>query len=108
MVPAWEGEAAAWASLEALAVDRPLDGEVVAWCRLVAGNRGDEAAIARFGRWAEINTAPSMLPPFARVTTTAQTTPPSVFNDYSLLYRRPVPADQIVAVLPHLAWRERP
>ncbi len=109
VVPAWEGDAGSWTALEALAAAHPLDADAVGWCELVAGKRRDQAAISRYGRWAEINDSPATLPPFARVTTaTAQTVPPSVFDDYALLYRRPVPADQIVSILPRIARQDHP
>jgi O-antigen ligase/tetratricopeptide (TPR) repeat protein len=109
VVPAWEGDAGSWAALEALAAAHPLDADAIGWCELVAGNRHDQAAISRYGLWTEINGSSANLPPFARVTTAmTQTVPPSVFDDYALLYRRPVPADQIVNTLPRLAWQDHP
>ena len=109
VVPAWEGDAPSWAALEALAAARPRDADAVGWCTLVAGARRDEAAIGRYRRWTEINDSPAELPRYARVTTAAaRTVPPSVFDDYALLYRRPVPADQIVSILPRIAWQDHP
>jgi tetratricopeptide (TPR) repeat protein len=109
VVPAWEGDAGSWAALEALAAAHPLDADVVGWCELIAGWRGDRAAMIRFGRWAQLDDSPATLPPFAHVTTAmAQTALPSVFDDYGLLYRRPVPADQIVGILPQFTWQDHP
>ncbi len=109
VLPAWEGDADSWTALEELAAAHPLDADAVGWCRLVAGTRRDQVAISRYGRWAEINDSPATLPPFARVTTAmARTAEPSVFDDYALLYRRPVPADQIVSILPKLVWQDHP
>ena len=109
VIAAWDGDADAWAALEALAAAHPLDADVVGWCELVAGQRHDQAAIGRYGRWAELNDSPASLPAFARVTTgLAPTASPSVFDDYALLYRRPVPPDQIVGILPQLAWQAEP
>lgn len=109
VVPAWEGDPGSWAALEALAAAHPLEADAVAWCELVAGKRHDQAAISKYGRWTEINGSPATLPPFARVTTElAQTAPPSVFDDYALLYRRPTPADQIVSILPQLNMQDHP
>lgn len=109
VVPAWEGDAGSWAALQALAAARPLDGDTVGWCQLVAGNRRDEAAMSTYERWAEINGSPTTLPQFARVATgMVQTVPPSVFDSYDLPYRRPVPADQIVSILPKLSWQDHP
>jgi O-antigen ligase len=110
VVPAWEGDAGSWAKLQALAVAHPLDSDTVGWCRLVAGHRGDQAAISMYARWVQITELPiNAVPQFAHVTNgTVQTMPPTVFSDYELLYRRPVPADQIVGILPQIAWQDHP
>jgi hypothetical protein len=109
VIAAWDGDAGAWAALEALATAHPLDADVVGWCELVAGQRHDQAAVGRYGRWADLDNSSASLPAFARVATAlARTAPPSVFDDYALLYRRPVPADQIVSILPQLAWQDQP
>jgi O-antigen ligase/tetratricopeptide (TPR) repeat protein len=109
VVPAWDGDADSWEALQALAAAHPLEADAVGWCELVAGKRHDQAAISRYGLWAEINGSPATLPQFARVTTAmTQTVPPSVFDDYALLYRRPVSADQIVSILPRIAWQDQP
>jgi O-antigen ligase/tetratricopeptide (TPR) repeat protein len=109
VVPAWQGDAAAWTALQALASARPNDADVVSWAALVAGHRGDQAGIDRYRRWAVINDSPAALPPFAHITDAlTQTEVPSVFDDYGLLYRRPVPADQIIDILPQLTWQDQP
>ena len=79
------------------------------WCWLVAGRLTDVPAVNRYRRWAVIDDSPATQPPFARVTTAmTQTLPPSVFDDYALLYRRPVPTDLIVDSLPRMGWQDRP
>jgi O-antigen ligase len=109
VIAAWDGDAGAWAALEALAIAHPQDADVVGWCKLVAGQRHNQAAVGRYGRWADLDNSSASLPAFAKVTPAlAPTAPPSVFDDYALLYRRPVPADQIVSILPQLAWQDQP
>ncbi len=110
VIPAWQGDADAWDALQALAAERPADGDTLAWCQLIAEQRRDQAAIDRYRLWIEINGSPlGTRPQFARVTTAmTQPVPPSVFDSYELLYRRPVPAAQIVGLLPQVAWQGGP
>lgn len=109
VVPAWEGDLEAWAALKLLAASRPLHADTLGWCALIAGRLGDDDAARRCGRMTQISLSPAALPPFAKVTTgRARTLPPSVFDDYTLLYRRPMPADLIVDGLPKVTWQAEP
>jgi hypothetical protein len=106
LVPAWGGDATARARLVALAESRPLDIATASWCQLIAIHVGDGASALRFSAWLGVLNVGA---PVARVVFGA---PLQVPNDgidrYGSLYRRPVPAELVVGILPQLAWRAQP
>lgn len=108
VVPAWEGDATAWATLQTLAAARPLDPDPAGWCELVAAHRGNQTAGAKYGRWLAIANFPdSGLPQVARVASGhASALPPLILDRYGSLFRRPVPDAQIVGILPQLVWQD--
>ena len=107
ILPAWSGDAVAWASLQAEAARRPLDANVVSWARFVASHRGDDGAVQRYGTWLSILGSPdSGLPVVARIVVgSADPLPPYVLDRYGSLYRRSIPAAQIVSLLPQVVLR---
>lgn len=108
VVPAWEGDAAAWAGLQSLAAAHPLDADPVGWCQLVVARHGDGAAVANYGLWLDVLGSPdSGLPQVARVAFgQSSSLPPLILDRYGSLYRRPVPAAQVVGILPQLVWQD--
>lgn len=108
VVPAWEGDDAAWGRLQALAAGRPLDGGPAAWCRVVALRRGDASAVVRYGRWlATLTGSDAALPLVARVDAGAPGLQPTRLLDrYGSLYRRSVPRAQVILVLPQVTWQD--
>jgi O-antigen ligase len=110
ILPAWSGDAVAWASLQAEATRRPLDADVVSWARFIASHRRDAGAVQRYGTWLTIlNESDSGLPVVARIEVgSADPLPPYVLDRYGSLYRRSVPAAQIVSLLPQVVLGDRP
>ncbi len=110
LIPAWRGDTAAWAELQAVAARRPLDPVLVRWCRLVAAHLGDEASIERYRGWQVIlGTWDSGLPTVGRIVLgSAQDLPAYSFERYGSSYRRDVLAAQVVSILPQIVWQDRP
>ncbi len=108
VVPAWEGDDAAWERLQALAASRPLDSGPAAWCRAVALRRGDAGEVARYGRWlAALTGADAGLPMVARVASGESGMQPARMLDrYGSLYRRTMPRAQVVIALPQVTWQD--
>jgi tetratricopeptide (TPR) repeat protein len=108
VVPAWRGDTASWAALQALASAHPLDSDPVSWCDLVAAHLGDRAAADNYSLWLAINNSPdSGLPQVVRVAMDkASGLPWLILDRYGSLYRRPVPDAQVVSALPQLTWQD--
>ena len=110
IVPAWQGDDAAWSSLQALTGQRPLDGERATWCRLVAVHLGDENAIRRYGAWlGALGSGSVELPRQAGIRFgPPQPLPPLFLDRYGSVYRRDILAASIVRLLPQPAWTRGP
>jgi hypothetical protein len=108
VIDAWNGDPASTGALQALAVAHPGDADTLGWCQLIAEHQRDTASIDRFSRWITLNGSPfATLPQLAIVSTsTTRPMPPTVVDDYELLYRRPVPDAQIVELLPQVSWED--
>lgn len=105
VVAAWSGDVAAFGRLHSLAVDNPLDQQLVALCRWVA-QVGSEAhprsrawTCDRAG-WSPVFTiVESSGPPPSRVVLPGPNSP----WHFQYAYRRTSPFDELVPGLPHLA-----
>ena len=110
IIPAWSGDQAAWTSLQSEATRRPLDGGVVSWARFVASHLGDEDAVRRYGTWLSIlGFSDNGLPVVARIVLgSPDPLPFAVLDRYGSLYRRRVPAAQVVGLLPQVVLQKQP
>jgi tetratricopeptide (TPR) repeat protein len=110
ILAAWQGNTAESERLQATAADRPLDITVVSWARLVASHRGDLAAVDRYGTWLSIlGSFEGGAPPIARIVLDAPYPLPATLLDrYGSLYRRRVPAGQVVGILPQVVLKNEP
>jgi hypothetical protein len=110
LIAAWQGDAAAWAALQAHARSSAFNTAAVQWCRTIAAHRGDRQLVADYGVWLAIVSSPDfLLPPIGRIV--FDETEPlggSILDGYGTLYRRQVPAAQVVDLLPQLALRDLP
>ena len=91
-------------------IQRPLDLTLVDWCRLVAARLGDPVLAQRYASWLSIvNSSDSGLPAVARIVLgSAQPLPVSGLDRYGAVYRRELPAAQVVGFLPQLVWTSDP
>ncbi len=105
VIPAWNGDPAARAQIQALAESRPLDAAPAEWCQIIAMRRADTAVAQRFASWIAIaGGAVSTVP---HVTFGVAEPVPEVGDDsYASLYRRPVPQELVVSILPQLVWED--
>ena len=110
LIPAWQGAAAAWASAQALAERRPLDGALIDLVRLVAVHLGDDAQNRRLGDWlAVLGEGDAGLPPVYRIRLGGtEDLPPNILDRYGSLYRRPAPSAQVVSLLPQVILQDHP
>ncbi|MDA8201719.1 MAG: O-antigen ligase family protein [Chloroflexi bacterium] len=105
VVPAWQGVPGAEARLQALAEAHPLEPRPVTWCQLVAARNGETTLVQRYGTW--IAQGLSGGAPVARITFgRPQPYANGVLDRYGSLYRRPVPADQVIGILPQLSFQD--
>jgi O-antigen ligase/tetratricopeptide (TPR) repeat protein len=106
VVPGWNGDPGALTKLVALAEDRPLDVVLATWTQVIALHRGDPAIARRFDVWLTITAGATSIPhvTFGK--------PQPVHTDdidrYGSLYRRPVPQELVVNILPQLTWQSQP
>jgi O-antigen ligase/tetratricopeptide (TPR) repeat protein len=104
IVPAWTGDVTALTQLVSLAERKPLDAQVVTWCQLIALHRGDAQLEQRLTSWANIQSASVVSVP--RVVFGSPLPVPNSGDDlYGSIYRRPVPTDLVVSILPQLDWQ---
>jgi hypothetical protein len=110
LVPAWQGDPGAIATLQAEASSRPLDPTPATWCRLVATYQGDLVLASRYGVWLALMTSVDAgLPPVARLSFESDERPPVYFLEgYGTVYRRTIPDAQVVNLLPRLVLQELP
>lgn len=110
LVPAWQGDATAWASVQALAESRPLDGQRVYLARLIASHLGDDALNRRYGDWlAVLSTGDAGQPPVYRIRVgDIETLPANILDRYGSMYRRLAPSAQVVTLLPQIVLQDRP
>jgi O-antigen ligase/tetratricopeptide (TPR) repeat protein len=102
VVPAWNGVPGAEARLQVLAEDHPLEPGPVGWCQLVAAKNSELALVDRYGVWIGQG-----VPPVDRVTFGRPMPLPGGLDRYGSLYRRLVPAAQIVEILPQIAYADQ-
>lgn len=106
LVPAWGGDAIARADLTELAESRPLDATPASWCQVIAIHLGDAASARRFSAWLGVLSTSA---PVARIVLGVPLPVPNDGIDrYGSLYRRPVPAELVVGILPQLEWQTQP
>lgn len=110
VIPAWQGDAAAWSALQKEAARRPLDPGPATWSRLIAAHLGDATLAGSYGRWLSISNFPdSALPVIGRIVFNAtEQLPRYILDGYGTLYRRPVPAAQVVDLLPQVVLQDHP
>ena len=110
VIPAWQGDPEAWASLQAAASASPRDTTRVVWCRLIAAHRGDRQSVVDYGVWLAIASSPDyLLPPIGRIVfDSSEPVGASILDGYGTLYRRQVPSAQVVNLLPQLGLRDVP
>jgi O-antigen ligase/tetratricopeptide (TPR) repeat protein len=110
LMPAWYGDPDAWADLRAHAASRPLDPTPAQWCRLVAAYQGDEDSVVEYSIWLTIANFPDAgLPPIGRILFDAsEPISASILDGYGTLYRRQVPAAQVVDPLPQFVLQNIP
>jgi O-antigen ligase/tetratricopeptide (TPR) repeat protein len=110
VVPAWQGDESALETLHELASQQPLEAPAAYWSRAIAAYRGDKAAAARYGFWLAVMHSPDFaLPPLGRLSFgTAEALPNYVLDGYGSLYRRQIPRDQVVALLPQVVLEGYP
>ena len=108
VVRAWGGDPSAIANVYARAHADPLDMTTVLWCARVAEHVGDAATAQRFRSWADdLNGGAGWAATNVRVVARASGRDLAGINSEfygQYTYRRPTPWDQIVSVLPHLAY----
>lgn len=106
LMGAWEGDAAAWGSLQATAASRPLDPVPAWWCRFIAAHRNDDKSVSRYGMWLwGVGGPDNSLPLDGRVTI-ASVEPQLRYtlDRYGSIYRRPPLDAELVRLLPQIAW----
>jgi len=104
VIDAWTGDRDAYARLQALAEQSPLDPTLVSWCARIANRLGLEDDLDRYGRWIGILNAGTtgelrVVDAATALGSRAGSLAP-FYGHYT--YRRPTPWDLIVASLPHL------
>ena len=105
MVAAWSGDIGAFGRLHGLAIDNPLDQQLVALCRWVAqvgreAHPGSTAWSCDRAGWSPVFTiVASADPPPSRVVLPG----PNSSWHFQYAYRRTSPFDELVPGLPHLA-----
>ncbi len=102
VIPAWNGTPGAEARLQALADEHPLEPGPVGWCQLVAAKNGELALVKRYAVW--IGQGVPAGPPVDRVTFARPMPLPGGLDRYGSLWRRLVPAAQVVGILPQIAY----
>ncbi len=108
VVAAWQGLPGAEAALHQLAEDAPLDRTVVAWCRLIAARHDEGDLVGRYSTWLRLTSGSPPGLPVARIVFAPPI--PQRFDDvdrYGSLYRRLVPAAQVIGILPQILLRDR-
>lgn len=110
LIPAWNGDEAAWTTLRAHAAARPLDQNLLSWCRFLAAYRGDRELVANYGVWLAIVSSPDALyPPIGRIQfDRSEELSASFLDNYGTLYRRQIPPAQVVNLLPQLVLQDHP
>jgi tetratricopeptide (TPR) repeat protein len=109
MLSAWNGNAAALASLEARARAQPFDQTLVNLCARLLRRAGDENGADTFAIWAEsingtASTGGHEVGVFAPTDRHGVAGVNSLFYGH-FTYRRPTPTDQFVLDLPRLGYR---
>lgn len=102
VMPAWDGVPGAEARLQARAELHPLQPGPVSWCQLIAARHGEVALVERYRVW--IGQGLPSAPPVDRITFGRPQPLPGGLDRYGSLYRRVVPADQVAAALPQIAY----
>ena len=104
---AWQGVPGSEAALQQLAQLHPLDSNPATWCRLVAAHHDEQDLVARYGTWLWLDGGFPPGPPVARVVLGEPLFQlPGGLDEYRSLYRRPVPAAQIVGILPQITYQD--
>ncbi len=110
LIRAWDGDPQAWAALQAVARSRPRDTTPASWCRLVATYLGDAALARRYAISIAVTNSPDHLLPIVGRLVFDSAVPLPNFNldAYGTLYRRQLPASQVVRLLPQLTLVDSP
>ena len=102
VLDAWQARPGAEDALFEAARQNPTKLDLVRWNQLLAARRGDEGAVRRFGSWLWLTDGSGSEAPVARISPPPAPGMDVGLDSYQHVYRRPVPEQQLIDVLPQV------